>query len=150
MKLNSSVDRFVQMEYGQKNLESCTKPKSCVSLERVTRVVPANEPSMIKLSTREENDNELMGLWKMCMYLLLRSNVVYIGFNLSSRWRLSMVALMSYHNASGHLIGRRPYQRSCLYVHLCVTVHALNVPLWWFSHPMASLDYGNFMIHHLI
>ena len=31
------------MEYGQKNLESYTKPKSCVSLERVTGVVPADD-----------------------------------------------------------------------------------------------------------
>ena len=81
MKPNSSVDRFVQMEYGQKNLESCTKPRSCVSLKRVTGVVPANEPPMIKSSTGEENDNELIGLWKMCMYLFLRSDVVYIGLS---------------------------------------------------------------------
>ena len=60
-----------------------------------------------------------------------------------------MVALMSSCNALGHLIGRRYYQRSCLYVRICVTAHASNVYLWWFDHPMASFDDGNFLIHHL-
>ena len=46
------------MEYGQKNLESYTKPRSGVSLESVIGVVPANKPLMIKSSIGEENDNE--------------------------------------------------------------------------------------------
>ena len=58
MKPNSSIDRFVQMEYGQKNLESYTKPRSGVSLESVIGVVPANKPLMFKSSIGEENDNE--------------------------------------------------------------------------------------------
>ena len=83
----------------------------------------------------------------MCLYLFLRFDVVYIGINLFSCWRLSMVALMSSCNASGHLIGQRYYQRLCLYVRLCITAHILNVHLWWFDRPMASLDDGNFLIH---
>ena len=46
------------MEYGQKNLESYTKPRSGVSLESVIGVVPANKPLMFKSSIGEENDNE--------------------------------------------------------------------------------------------
>ena len=48
MKLNSSVDRFVQMEYDQMNLEYCTGLTNCDSLGKVTNVVPANEPPIIK------------------------------------------------------------------------------------------------------
>ena len=34
------------MEYDQMNLESCTKSKNCVSLRKVTDMVPANKPPM--------------------------------------------------------------------------------------------------------
>ena len=48
--------------YDQKNLASCTRARNCVSLGKVTGVMPANEPPMIKSNTGEENDNELVEL----------------------------------------------------------------------------------------
>lgn len=53
---------FVQMEYDQKNLAFYTRARNSVSLIKVTVVVPANEPPMIKSNTGEENDNELVEL----------------------------------------------------------------------------------------
>ena len=54
MKPNSLVDRFVQMEYDQAILDSCTRSKRCASLGKVTGVVLANEPPMVKLNTGRE------------------------------------------------------------------------------------------------
>lgn len=53
---------FVQMEYDQKSLAFYTRARNSVSLIKVTGVVPANEPPMIKSNTGEENDNELVEL----------------------------------------------------------------------------------------
>ena len=50
------------MEYDQKNLAFYTRARNSVSLIKVTGVVPANEPPMIKSNTGEENDNELVEL----------------------------------------------------------------------------------------
>ena len=54
MKPNSSIDTFIQMEYDQAILDSCTISKRCASLEKVTGMVPANEPLMVKLNIERE------------------------------------------------------------------------------------------------
>ena len=54
MKPNSLVDRFVQMEYDQVILDSCTRSRRCAFLGKVTGMVPANEPPMVKLNTERE------------------------------------------------------------------------------------------------
>ena len=54
MKPNSSVNELVQMGYDQDGLKPCTKTKKDVSLRKVTSVVLANEPSMIKSIARIE------------------------------------------------------------------------------------------------
>ena len=52
-------------------------------------------------------------------------------------------------NASGNLIGWRSLQRSCLYVRLCVTAHALNVPLWCFGRPTTSMIWRHMRCGHV-
>ena len=91
MKPNYSVDRFVQMEYDQAILDSCTRSKRCASLEKVIGVVPANEPLMVKLNIERKMILNYES-YDMCKYLCLRFDVVYIGLCLSNCWRLSMVA----------------------------------------------------------
>ena len=54
MKPNPLVDKFVQMEYDQAIMDSCTRSKRCASLGKVTGVVLANEPPMLKLNTGRE------------------------------------------------------------------------------------------------
>ena len=63
MKPNFSVDKYVQIKYGQATLDSCTRSKNCVSIGKVTGMVPASEPPMVKSKTERENDKELIELW---------------------------------------------------------------------------------------
>lgn len=62
MKPNFSVDKYVQIEYAQATLDSCTRSKNCVSIGKVTGMVPANERPMVKSKTERENDKELIEL----------------------------------------------------------------------------------------
>ena len=54
MKPNSSIDELVQTGSNQDGFKPCTKTKKDVSLGKVTSVVPANGPSMIKGIARIE------------------------------------------------------------------------------------------------
>ena len=54
MKPNSSVDELVQIVYDKDGLKPYTKTKKDVPLGKVTGVVPANDPPMIKSIARIE------------------------------------------------------------------------------------------------